>query len=244
MWSSSLHSNDALIVYCSFGPQFDISTVGLARWLPALHPCVQGDCTSGTGGHDSVYVRSMEEHNGEDRNLRHGERDTRLYGRDESSKVSASKRANSPSSHRKPCDLCHKPSDVLVRCRIDKTLEWKLVCTSKCWKEVSGGEIDGPDKPLYQYGGMWKNKHAGVSAKKKSKCKKTEIPRAWNGCGMKYTTNDKVMHNGEVWVCRKSHRSCETEEPGSGYILWKEANIKHETQHGGNPGLGNAHGAE
>ena len=84
----------------------------------------------------------------------------------ETSKSKASRRDLSPSTYSKQCDLCHELKDVLVRCRIDEAQEWHFVCTGKCWRKVSGGVIDGPDKPYYQYGGMWKNKHAGVSAKK------------------------------------------------------------------------------
>lgn len=79
----------------------------------------------------------------------------------------AQKRSKSPSAYRKPCDLCHTPNDVLVRCQIDQTCSWHFVCTKKCWKHVSGGIEDGDlNHPYYRYGGMWKNKHAGVSAKK------------------------------------------------------------------------------
>lgn len=45
---------------------------------------------------------------------------------------------------------------------------WHFVCPGSCWKRVSGGVIDGDLKEGregYRYGGMWKNKHAGVSAK-------------------------------------------------------------------------------
>ena len=87
-----------------------------------------------------------------------------------------SKRSTSPSSFRKPCDLCHEPNDVLVRCQIDDTMTWHFVCPSKCWKGVSGGVIDGGlDHPCYVYGGMWKNKHALVSAKKRKHKKKGNI---------------------------------------------------------------------
>ena len=96
-------------------------------------------------------------------------------------------------SYRKDCTLCNKPRDVLVRCQIDEasiknastdpqnndeddlpaapTLKpgaWHFVCPGSCWKRVSGGVIDGDLKEGregYRYGGMWKNKHAGVSAK-------------------------------------------------------------------------------
>ena len=87
-----------------------------------------------------------------------------------------------PSSYRKPCTLCHTPRDVLVRCQIDASIAvdedtpptltkpgaWHFVCPGSCWKRVSGGVIDGDLKEGregYRYGGMWKNKHAGVSAK-------------------------------------------------------------------------------
>ena len=87
----------------------------------------------------------------------------------ETNKSKPSKRDVSPSIYSKQCDLCYELKDVLVRCRIDQAREWHLVCTGKCWRKVSGGVIDGPDKPYYQYGGMWKNKHAGVSAKKRKR---------------------------------------------------------------------------
>lgn len=70
----------------------------------------------------------------------------------------------------KPCTLCSTPRDVLVRCQIDQSGKWQFVCPSKCWQQVSGGKIDGdPNHPYYRYGGMWKNKHEAVSAKKKGK---------------------------------------------------------------------------
>lgn len=68
-----------------------------------------------------------------------------------SSPMKKSKRSISPSQHRKPCDLCKARKDVLVRCQIDDTLKWHFVCPGKCWKSVSGGEIDGPEKPFYRY---------------------------------------------------------------------------------------------
>ena len=36
----------------------------------------------------------------------------------------------------KKCATCSKPSHLLVRCRIDDTKIWKLVC-GKCWKKWS-----------------------------------------------------------------------------------------------------------
>lgn len=69
--------------------------------------------------------------------------------------------------HRKHCTLCSTPRDVLVRCQIDESGTWHFVCPGSCWKNVSGGQVDGnADHPMYRYGGMWKNKHEAVSAKK------------------------------------------------------------------------------
>ena len=130
-------------------------------------------------------------------------------------------------AHRKPCHLCQKPSDVLIRCRTDETRNWHFICTGKCWKHVSGGVQDGPDKPYYQYGGMWKNKHAGVSAKKskkKSKKRPDENVRSWVTEELRYVVNDKVWLDGVIWVCRRSHYSGEGSRPGRGYAYWKEAN--------------------
>jgi hypothetical protein len=45
---------------------------------------------------------------------------------------------------------------------------WHFVCPGSCWQRVSGGVIDGDlaeGRQGYRYGGMWKNKHAGASAK-------------------------------------------------------------------------------
>ena len=45
---------------------------------------------------------------------------------------------------------------------------WHFVCPGSCWQRVSGGVIDGDlaeGRRGYRYGGMWKNKHAGASAK-------------------------------------------------------------------------------
>jgi len=56
----------------------------------------------------------------------------------------------------KPCDLCHRDRDLLIRCQIDTSLNWFMVC-GKCWKDVSGGVADGDAAhPHYRYGGLWK----------------------------------------------------------------------------------------
>ena len=139
--------------------------------------------------------------------------------------MSSSKRAVSPSAYRKACDLCETPCNVLVRCRIDESQQWRFVCTSECWTQVSGGQIDGPGKPYYTYGGMWKNKHAGVSAKK-SKCKEKAAPASqWTDLEWRYVTNDRVSHERKVWACRRSHQSDKDKAPSKSYTFWKEIEI-------------------
>jgi len=67
-----------------------------------------------------------------------------------------------PSQYRKPCDMCTKNVDLLIRCITDETLQYKMVC-GKCWKDVSGGVVDGDVKhPYYKYGGLWKNRYANL----------------------------------------------------------------------------------
>ena len=63
-----------------------------------------------------------------------------------------------PSAGQKPCDMCGKGVDLLIRCQYDETLQWKMVC-GKCWKTASGGVVDGDAAhPYYKYGGLWKNR--------------------------------------------------------------------------------------
>ena len=58
----------------------------------------------------------------------------------------------------KPCTLCAKPTNLLVRCQTDASRKWEMVCGS-CWKTVSGGVPDGDaSHPFYTYGGLWKNR--------------------------------------------------------------------------------------
>lgn len=70
---------------------------------------------------------------------------------------------------------------------------------------------------------MWKNKVAGASAKK-PKAKKSVPVKKWKDAGLQYVTNDKVEHDGKIWLCRRSHHksSVETTMPGLGYTYWKE----------------------
>lgn len=89
-----------------------------------------------------------------------------------------------PSPFSKPCDLCQRRRDVLIRCQIDDTGKWHFVCTGKCWTQVSGGIAEGNrDHPFYKYGGTWKNKHEYVSGKikGKAKAKSKEISGGFKG---------------------------------------------------------------
>ena len=67
---------------------------------------------------------------------------------------------------RKPCDLCGKRVDLLIRCTVDETQQFKMVC-GKCWPSVSGGVPDGVSQthPHYRYGGLWKNRNADLKKK-------------------------------------------------------------------------------
>lgn len=62
----------------------------------------------------------------------------------------------------KECSLCSRSVDLLIRCQVDATKQWKLVC-GRCWKlpQVAGGVVDGSgENPNYRYGGLWKNLRA------------------------------------------------------------------------------------
>ncbi|KAF2155234.1 hypothetical protein K461DRAFT_266533 [Myriangium duriaei CBS 260.36] len=136
-------------------------------------------------------------------------------------------RSSSPSAHRKPCTLCHTPRDVLIRCQIDDTGTWHMVCPGKCWQDVSGGVDDGDAAhPNYRYGGAWKNKHAGVSAKKPQRVKDRQrafaaVPE-WSAEERHYAVNDRVGYSGSVWICRRSHISTSKDTPKESYGLWKQ----------------------
>ncbi|GMH51583.1 hypothetical protein TL16_g11418 [Triparma laevis f. inornata] len=65
-----------------------------------------------------------------------------------------------PSLFSKPCTICDSPSDLLIRCQVDSSKQWNMVCKG-CWASVSGGVTDGDaDHPHYKYGGLWKNRYA------------------------------------------------------------------------------------
>ena len=64
----------------------------------------------------------------------------------------------------KACDSCDESVHLLLRCQVDSTKTWKMVC-GRCWKVASGGVPDGDaDHPHYKYGGLWKNRRAASDA--------------------------------------------------------------------------------
>ena len=99
----------------------------------------------------------------------------------------------------KLCTLCHQPRNVLVRCQIDDTNQWHFVCTGACWQNVSGGVEDGDkEHPHYRYGGMWKNKHEAVSAKKPKGVHKKKADTEREAEHSAAQTQAEGEQNGEV----------------------------------------------
>jgi len=85
------------------------------------------------------------------------------------------------SASSKPCSLCQRRRDVLIRCQIDETKTWNFICPGKCWYSITGGRTFASEHhPHYVYGGTWKNRHAYVSGKIKGKAKELN-KNQWNG---------------------------------------------------------------
>jgi len=84
--------------------------------------------------------------------------------KEQKKRVKAERRAQrkgdvDPSFGQKKCDTCDELKDLLIRCQIDESQKWHMVC-GKCWNKHSGGVPDGDaDHPHYRYGGLWKNLH-------------------------------------------------------------------------------------
>jgi len=87
---------------------------------------------------------------------------------------------NNSSKGNKRCDKCGESRSMLVRCQIDETKAWKMICVKGCWKSVSGGVTDGtPEFPHYKYGGVWKNRRkVSMDGDEKRMRKKEETPVA------------------------------------------------------------------
>jgi len=87
---------------------------------------------------------------------------------------------NNSSKGNKRCDKCGESRSMLVRCQIDETKAWKMICVKGCWKSVSGGVTDGtPEFPHYKYGGVWKNRRkVSMDGEEKRMRKKEETSLA------------------------------------------------------------------
>jgi hypothetical protein len=89
--------------------------------------------------------------------------DLKVARKEAKKKFKAEKRAKREGSAakgvgQKPCDICSRQVDLLIRCQIDESKSWKMTC-GKCWNHVSGGQVDGDEAhPYYRYGGLWKNR--------------------------------------------------------------------------------------
>ena len=138
--------------------------------------------------------------------------------------------------HRKPCTRCDRLCDVRVRCQIDESGTWHLVCPGKCWKEVSGGVIDGDkseEHKCYRYGGMWKNKHEAVSAKKPRKKSKEsrvatddeELEEVEEADGEESNARANVKANGKGKKGEKEN----VKESGKGGVVedWNGKGVKY-----------------
>jgi len=104
-----------------------------------------------------------------------GEEGTRGSAEDENEEEN-----NNSSKGNKRCDKCGESRSMLVRCQIDETKAWKMICVKGCWKSVSGGVTDGtPEFPHYKYGGVWKNRRkVSMDGDEKRMRKKEETPVA------------------------------------------------------------------
>lgn len=47
-----------------------------------------------------------------------------------------------PMAGAKPCTLCDRPRNLLVRCQVDASGAWQMAC-GRCWLAASGGQVDG-----------------------------------------------------------------------------------------------------
>jgi hypothetical protein len=52
----------------------------------------------------------------------------------------------------KDCNKCHKPKEVLYRCRYQELKDWAFLC-GECLQQVKTAHQN-----TYQYGGTWKSK--------------------------------------------------------------------------------------
>jgi hypothetical protein len=105
---------------------------------------------------------------------------TRGSAEDKEDENEEEEKNNNSSKGNKRCDKCGESRSMLVRCQIDETKAWKMICVKGCWKSVSGGVTDGtPEFPHYKYGGVWKNRRkVSMDGDEKRMRKKEETPVA------------------------------------------------------------------
>lgn len=85
-------------------------------------------------------------------------RSARKLAKKQAKAVKRAKRQGTIVTGQKTCTVCSKNCDLLIRCQINASQSWHMVCGT-CWKDVSGGVVDGDaDHPHYKYGGLWKNR--------------------------------------------------------------------------------------
>lgn len=135
MYVSRLH----LVLYCGGGPVY-VASASL----------VSDDNHAGSADGDTSHLVADA--------LRKAERKAAKKARKATRRAEREGRGD-PTAGQKPCDLCGKSVDLLVRCQYKGSRgEWRMVC-GRCWNGTSGGVVDGDaDHPEYRYGGLWKNR--------------------------------------------------------------------------------------
>jgi hypothetical protein len=111
----------------------------------------------------AVSLKSDDEDSRSESPVRQDERDERKAAKKVAKGLKRAAREGraDPTMGQKPCDLCAKGVDMLIRCQLDSTDAWSMVC-GRCWKlpAVAGGVVDGDgSNPNYRYGGLWRNHH-------------------------------------------------------------------------------------
>lgn len=168
-------------------------------------------CTSGSSRsrlEDKVGFDAMQDHTSQDGLCATPASDERSLRKAHKRQVKQAKRevremtGDAVASHRKLCDDCRQPRDVLVRCRSVADGPWRLVCTKGCWQRLTGGQVDGVRDSGYQYGGMWSNPYALKNAHR-PKSQANDV-HDWSE-GVHFARNDRTLYEGQVYECRRTH---------------------------------------
>lgn len=131
----------------------------------SFHSCEENESEEGrvsrsSTDEDQALVELQNDGDGDDDDGFKSEKDKRKAEKKAKKAERRAKREGrgDDSVGQKSCDVCGKGVDLLIRCTVDASQDWKMVC-GKCWKTVSGGVVDGDtDHPYYRYGGLWKNR--------------------------------------------------------------------------------------